>query len=322
MITRLNHKQYVFAFFGVSVFIAVLTFLTGLILFDAGNLAAPPVTGRVSFDEKLMFFHNNTLPERVDVFAIGSSMTLNNLSSSVMVEATGENYRNFSSWGLLVKQMSYLVRFLADRYNPEVIINVTGPMDFYRSAVHADFFGANEVGGYLDGNDLFYLYLKYFDPLYLAKSSGYSKRRRSGNDMYDSVRFDYWGGVSLDIAKVNIDRERWERRIDPSRFDPDAYESLRELAEFLDKKNIQFVMVQPPVRAIAIEDNMESVKKHWKMIEEISREHSFLFVNLYEQQGITDKRFIDSTHLNYEGANIFTGQFIKSSQGAIKAALQ
>ncbi|VAW52108.1 hypothetical protein MNBD_GAMMA05-640 [hydrothermal vent metagenome] len=310
MKNKLEHKQYVLAFLTLSLSIAALTLMAGLVLHKDGSLAAAPVTGRVSFDEKLRYFHNDILPETIEIIAVGSSMTLNNLSSEVMINATGMSYRNFSSWGLSAQQFSYLIKTLVDRYNPKVIINVTGAMDFYKANRKYNFFDAEEVVNYLDGNDEFYLYMKYFDPFYLIKSSAHIKERRTNNESYESVKFDRWGGVALNIDKVDIDKIRWESKIIPSRIDAIEYEALESLAVYLKDKNTQLIMVQSPVRKAAISDNADLITQHWSILKDISQKNAFLFVNLYEQVEITDNYFVDSTHLNSQGAILFTKKFV------------
>lgn len=309
----MDYRQYVILLLAAGICIALLTLGIGKLQYDEGRLAAPPVTGRLSFDEKLLYFRNNPPRDRIRVLAIGSSMTLNNLASVPVSDAVGGGYLNFSSWGLSVRQIAYLTRFLVERYQPEVVINVTGPMDFYRDAAPAEFFDRLEVTGFLDGGSTFLLYMKYFDPFYVVKNSLGLRAIRNGNSSYNSVMFDSAGGVLLDIAPDAIDEKRLNRRMDMARLDESAYAELANLATFLVARNIRYVIVQSPLRTTAIDNDMAGMRRHWGMLEQLAGKHGFRFINLFDSDVVTDGDFVDSAHLGRQGAERFTGKFLESA---------
>jgi len=310
MLSHLGHKTYVIGFIFLVLLMIASAAIIGVVLYRTNNLPAPPVTGRVSFNEKLFDFHNNSLPESIDILAVGSSMTLNNLATSIVIKNRSVKFRNFSSWGLTISEISHLIRFLVERYNPKIIINVSGPMDFYLNRSSPDFFAVKEVQNFLDDNNLIYLYLKYLNPHYLAKYSRFIRRWRTTNTIYESLSFDTSGGVSLSIAKKDVIKERWNAEIKDTEIDPMSYVELHDLASYLKKKKIKLIMVQSPIRGEVLDSNMSEVSAHWMQLENISKKTSFSFFNLHSEHELKNQYFVDSTHLNVKGSELFTEQFL------------
>lgn len=310
MITKPDHKKFVFTFLGLTTTAVMSVLLILFLAYKTGNLAAPPVTGSLSFDEKLYYTAGMKGVKDIDVLAVGSSMTFNNLSSAPIADRISKKFINFSSWGLTIEQTAYFIKFLVPLYKPKIVIIVSSPMDFYYSKRSPALFDKNEVRRYLMGHDVIQSYGKHFDPIYLLKLSKDIKELRSSNSRYESLLFDAYGGVLLDINKANIDRERWETRIDPARLDPEAYRALENLGLFLKQQKITFVMVQPPMRHAAVDGLSGQLANHWQKVKDISSNTSFIFVNMHERLNLSDDFFVDYAHLNYKGADIFTRGFL------------
>ena len=310
MLNKPDHKRFVYVFLGFTT-ITVSSILIGLfIAYGTGNLAAPPVTGSLSFDEKLYYIAETKGIEAIDVLAVGSSMTFNNLASAPIADRLSKKFINYSSWGLTIEQTAYFIKFLVPLYKPKTVIVVSSPMDFYYSNRSPALFDKKEVTQYLMGHDVIRSYGEHFDPIYLLRSSVGIKEQRSTNNGYESLLFDDYGGVLLDINKKNINRKRWETKFDPARLDPKAYEALDDLARFLRLRKITFVIVQPPMRQAAVEGISEQLGNHWRKIKELSVKESFIFVNMHERLDLPDEYFVDYAHLNYKGADKFTRAFL------------
>lgn len=296
--------------------IAVMSILlTMLIAYSRGSLIAPPLTGSLSFDEKLFYIAQAKKVAKVDVLAVGSSMTFNNLSSAQIANGLSNKFINFSSWGLTIQQSSYLIKFLIPIYRPKVVIMVSSPMDFYRNKRKSAFFDTKEVRQYLLNPEIFQAYNRHFDPIYLLKSSSDIKEQRNSNRIYQSLMFDQYGGVLLDMNPTSINKERWETRIDPNRLDPSAYEVLEELALFLKQQNIAFIVVQPPMRQAAVQNITDQLEHHWQQVEAVSLKSSLVFVNLHKELMLSDDFFVDYAHLNYKGADLFTKKLLSHMAG-------
>lgn len=290
-----------------SVITLVATFW---VLFGKGDLTAPPITGSLSFNEKIFYIANNKITEHRDVIAVGSSMTLNNLASEVMVRDYTNSYFNYASWGLTIKQADYYIRFLEAKYHPKVVLMVSSLMDFYRSGRAVKFFDYDEINAYIAHPAYLKLYYDHFDPIYLVRNSLNIKRYRTTNDGYKSLMFDSYGGVGLNISKSNIKKERWERRILIEKMDDEAYAALLSLASYLKNKGVKFVFVQPPIRAFAVQGAQNGLDEHWRKIRRIATETGMKFINLYGIPNFGDRYYVDYSHFNQEGADRFTRQVV------------
>lgn len=310
MITKPDHKKFVFTFLGLTTIAVTSVSLILFLAYKSGNLSAPPVTGSLSFDEKLFFISEARKVGDIDVLAVGSSMTVNNLSSQPIADRVSKKFINFSSWGLTIEQTAYFVEFLVPLYKPKMVIIISSPMDFYDSNRSSALFDKNEVKRYLLNNETFQPYSKHFDPIYLFESSRNIKLQRSTNNIYESLMFDSYGGVLLDMNQSDINKQRWETRIDPSRLDPKAYAALERLALFLKQNKVTFVMAQPPIRHAAVDGILPLLNQHWQKIQEISSNSPFYFINMHDQLNLSDDYFVDYAHLNYKGADIFTRRFL------------
>lgn len=310
ILTKPNHRKFVYIFLSFTAIIVSLI-LTGLfVAYRTGNLAAPPITGSISFDEKLHYIARTKQVEDIDVLAVGSSMTFNNLSSEPVADRISKKFINFSSWGLTIEQTAYLIKFLVPLYKPKIVIVVSSPMDFYYSNRTPALFDKNEVKQYLLNLDVVQSYSKHFDPIYLFNSSRDIKDLRESNNRYESLLFDSYGGVLLDIDKSAINKQRWNTRIDPAKLDPNAYRAFESLALFLKQQNIAFIMLQPPMRRAAVQDLSGQLAQHWQKIEDVSSGTSLTFINMHEQLDFADDLFVDYAHLNSKGAEIFTRKFL------------
>lgn len=317
--TKYSHKKFVYMFIALMLVAITSIMLMLLTAYNRGDLIAPPLTGSISFDEKLYYIARAKKVDKIDVLAVGSSMTFNNLSSSQVAKELGNKFLNFASWGLTIQQSSYLIKFLVPIYKPQVVIIVSSPMDFYRSYRKSAFFDKDEVKQYLLNPEILQAYNRHFDPRYILKSSWGIKDQRKSNHIYESLLFDPYGGVLLDIDQASINKERWETRIDPAKLDPVSYEALEDLALFLKQQDIAFIMVQPPMRQAAVDGLSPQLANHWQKISAISSKTGLTFINMHEKLGFTDNLFVDHAHLNQKGAEIFTQKFLEIASPSILA---
>lgn len=281
-------------------------------LYRNDNLVAPPITGSLSFDEKIFYISKNRILDKRDVIAVGSSMTLNNLASRIIIDEYSESYFNFSSWGLTIKQAKYYIKFLLDIYNPRVVIMVSSPVDFYYSGRVENFFNESEMMSYLLEPNYLQAYYHHFDPYYLIKNSINIWKDRSSNQHYQSLMFDQNGGVTLDMDINDVNLKRWDTAISPQQIDQEAYTDLRELAIFLRNKGVKYVFIQPPMRQHAVEGIDAGLDMHWNKISGIAEMTGMYFINLHRELNFDDTYFVDYCHLNHVGAIHFTKRVVKS----------
>ena len=321
MLKITTHKIFVYALLASTALTILVIGISFFAAYKTGNLIAPPITGSLSFDEKLFFIAKTRPIDKIDVLAVGSSMTLNNLSSLPVVNGISDKFINFASWGLSIKQSEYFIRFLVPLYRPKVVIIVSSPLDFYFDKRDASLFDKEEVNRYLSDGDIIRSYSRHVYPLYMLKASRNIKQQRLLNTMYESLLYDPYGGVLLNIDKSNINQQRWDTKLHLSQIDDNAYGSLERLANFLAAEGIVLVMVQPPIRRAAITGTEDSVERHWKRIEDISLKTSFIFINMDRKLEFSDDYFVDYTHLNRRGADIFTTSLVDIIGPVCKKAL-
>ncbi len=305
-----DSKIFLYAFAGITA--TILSLVIGLFAtrYTTGDLIAPPLTGSISFDEKLMYFASSKQITELDISAVGSSMTLNNWASEPVTAAFDKNYLNYASWGQSFKQTDVLIRFIVSLHKPKVIIMVASPIDFYKNDKKTQFFDHNEVKEYLLNKDVLSAYFKHFDPIYFFNNSIDIKQNRQNNNWYESVMFDFNGGVLLDIEPQKIDKTRWSTTIDMDEVDPSYYTQLKELMTYLSSKNTTLIMIQPPIRCAAIKNQLTSLDMHWKKLSELTDNKNFYFINGHEAMHLDDHFFVDYTHLNKDGAMFFTQKMV------------
>ena len=121
-----------FAIPPLLLFIGIAGFI--YILHRTHLLAPVPLTGSSTFDEKLEAIRARQ-HKPIDVLAIGSSMTLQNLNSQVVLQhlPPGATYYNAGAMGIHIASIRKMLELLEPRFHPKAVILVTGPMDYYRN---------------------------------------------------------------------------------------------------------------------------------------------------------------------------------------------
>ena len=96
-------------------FLLFPTIIIGIIFFTIikkiglENLPALNFSSSYSYNEKIRFLKNKS--NSPSIIAIGSSMTLNNLDSDIVVkELKDDEYLNVSSWGLRISESYKLLK--------------------------------------------------------------------------------------------------------------------------------------------------------------------------------------------------------------------
>jgi len=274
------------------------------------RLAPLPVTGSLLFDEKLEQLRRKG---RLDfrVLALGSSMTLNNLNSASLVERLGpdRSYYNAAAWGMKVSDTRSMLEYLLARSQPEVVIVVSGPMDFYGDA-SAERVLPERFDEVLGGTPYPLLVARYFDLFYYLSEAQRLRLLRTRRDDFDSVALDAWGGVPLDLRYPNVPTERWAQRAEAEGFSEAAYADLEAMAAKLRRQGIGFVCAQSPLRRPALAGAESRLARHWQRVAEILARHGFDFYNLHRSLELDDSEFADYSHLNAQGARRFTDALV------------
>jgi len=303
-----NHKNLLSVIYKI-IFLAT-PFLCIFVYFSLANyeMPIPLISKSISFDAKLHHYSKNNI-NQVEILAIGSSMTLNNLNSDVMVNKLKLKYYNFSSWGLQISDIHYLLKYYANKLLPRFVIICSNTTEFGpKGTIEPPTF--NELRIY----DMFnwYFYFKNPNIFKFAKQNIRYKKYLSDNS-YTNLSFDRYGGAALNIPKENISLTRWNRQFDFPKDDSAAqYLELDQLAKFLNKNNIKLIFIQTPMRKGYLSDAKSNllIGKHFTKCKDIVESNNGIYGNFHDTTIFDDSLFVDQLHLNEKGSVVFTKQVV------------
>ena len=267
------------------------------------KLPPPPFTGSISFDEKAVWLAKR-LQQPCDLLAIGSSMTVNNLDSSVF---EGQQLVNASSWGMKIQQTDYFLELLLHYWSPKTVVVITAPIDFEGDYRGAKIFDRDKLKRFFDEGNLFRAHLHYLSAQYLLGSFNEVQRDRVGRKTYYSLDFDGSGSVPLDLMSEGFERleERWMKPVaQEESIDEANYTGLVRLANRCREKGIRFVLVQAPIREdiFTEKDRKFLTQTHWPRLAKACLDNGGASHNFHGNLLLSTDQFADSTHLNRDGA--------------------
>ena len=303
----------------ILIFLVLMLIVLSFIFFyfykiGGDDLPASRYSNSISFNEKIDFMKTKDI-SKIEYISIGSSMTLNNIDSEIIVDHLGSNYINLGSWGFKISNSSEFLEKMTDFFpDLKAVIISASFVDFTTGTWSA------EVNYSLLRADLKYGLdiLSYFlspDLKYLRDNSRSNNKLKKKKNMYSSLAFDEYGGCILDIDSDKINNERWVNDISKFNIDESELRSLEILLKFLRKKNIQAVFAIPPQRRGMINDtNIITINEKIKKIQTVVEENSGIFVNSFGFGAWDDSLFVDYAHLNKTGAARFTDSLIWKSK--------
>ncbi len=280
-----------------------------IVLYFAGY--HPLLTNSVSFDAKIENLKAHKI-KQVDMLAVGSSMTLNNVQSQVVVDSLKCSYYNLSSWGLQISDLRYMLKYYVPKFKPRYVLLVSSVVDFTTR-------GNSTIKDYIEMPDFLkgykpYFYYQNFNPiLSIVDRKHELNTLKNVKDDYTSLSFDEYGGIPLKIPPEKISAERWNYQPQFPTKDTDyQYEALDSLARHLNQMHIKLFFVQPPIKRsyVAALNDSTIIPQHFSKSESIVTRNNGIYINLSalpEYQ--TDKLFIDQFHLSDTGARLFSQQF-------------
>lgn len=286
----------------------------GFYLYQTDSLPAPMLSNRFSFDEKMRFMRL-THSYDADVVVLGSSTGINNFLSDIIVAdpRIGSRYFNFSAWGMTTHAVLKCWHFIKKISDPKVLIL---PIDLFEFQKYNEKFIFNEkdVLRYLSGANPLWYYVKCHKSGMMERIRNAGRRRRNNNNV-DSMKFDENGGVALEIPAEHIKPHTpWQDEFYPEIFYDTAYEAMEELLTETHRDGIVAVIVQSPLREPVYDDGSDissSVQRHWAKVDSLANKYGAFFLNMQRMDSIDRKYFVDSIHLNREGAALFTEEFIQ-----------
>lgn len=267
---------------------------------------APRITNNISLNAKLRMLKERR-GRRVDLLAIGSSMTLNNLSSRAVLEVFHDSsYLNIGAWGTDLAQSFELAEDIVPLMDPSTVLMVTNLGDFSADADRYEV-DSTLMADYLTKWTEADAYLRTRDAGYYLRQMELNAVRMNDAGNYERLVFDPWGGVELNVPRDRIDRERFDRT-PPAVADLSErqYQALEKLAAYLERRHVRFVLIQSPYRAGLLSPVLDpEVAAHKRRLEAIVTAHGHRFADGTDRSW-PDSLFCDYGHMNARGAYLFT----------------
>lgn len=270
--------------------------------------AIPNVSNSLSFNAKMYFMKSKKLDTTVHVIAVGSSMTLNNIHSATIAAHFDNSYINTASWGQSIVDDYKLIKIFTPLYKPETIIITSNFMDFQNEWSKIKF---ELLDSYLSKT-----YTKSgFDLRYNIKNAEELEAYMQNQSLYNYLNYDDHGGVNLDAQYLITDSLRWKgRAVDESPLDPIQYAYLDSISNFCNSNKISLIFVQSPFRvgyySQMTSDQKAYLNNHVKKVDSILGINNQFFINTLDNKW-SDELFVDYSHLNKEGSEVFTHLFLE-----------
>lgn len=320
-----KYNKYLFS--NLVVFFCFLVLLTFL-LEGKKLLIAPQFIASISFDEKARFFRE-VKPKKSQIVAIGSSITVNHLDTTLLKNENGNQiaFTNFGFYGLPISELKPSLNLAVNVINkPNTVLILTAPPDFHGCSTSAHPDGKHLTLNNLNGEDLvkyilsdipgIFYHAKYrdlwrmLDPNLMLEV----RRQRNTNDTVDSLKFDSSGSVLLEVPKENFSPERWQGKpwaqvMSQLSSQHTCYDSFQNLADYIQQNNMNLVVVLSPVRQGYLnkfDPSRENLGSHKERVKAILSKSDSLLIDAHSELQLSDEYFVDAIHLNKKGAQILT----------------
>jgi hypothetical protein len=307
---------------------SVIIILLTLILEQQKLLTAPQFLASISFDEKARFL-KEVKPKNSSLIAVGSSIAVNHIDSSLLKDAKGNliAFTNYASYGLQMVDLKDLVDFSVNLSGkPKTVLVLSAPVDFQSCSpnkkmdahyVSLKNLHREDAVNYIQSDiPAVYYHAKYqtlsrmLDPGLMLKV----RRQRTTNNTLDSLKFDSSGSVLLEVPKENIPPDRWEgnqwSKVMSQLSQQDAcYGSLENLANYTQQNGINLVFVLSPIRQGYLNEfdpNQKSMSSHRERLQLILGKSNSLLIDAHTDLQLSDEYFVDAFHLNKKGSQILT----------------
>ncbi|BAV10157.1 hypothetical protein FLA_6217 [Filimonas lacunae] len=284
----------------------------------------PLLTNSVSFDAKVEYAQQRNI-RQANVMALGSSMTLNNISSRVMVDSLDTSYFNFSCWGLQMADTRLMAVNYVPKYKPRYVLICSSLPDFSKpenTATYKNYFSTDD---YWREHWSGIFYFKNYNSLWeiIARKMGREEQARNGN-IYNSLSFDDGGGVLLDVPKDRISESRWNEQFTfPNNYTNNQYQELALLSNYLKKNQVKLVFVQAPIKESFIlnSSSQDELNRHFNRCRNIVEQNGGVYMNYHDPALYTNDLFVDQFHLSETGATMFTRQITHQLKNNLLTAL-
>jgi hypothetical protein len=315
---RFIKKLFLFAFY--TLVLSICLALPVIIHYDVktSDIPAPHLSDSYPYNEKIKFLHEHGA--EADIITIGSSMSLNNLSSDVITERLGSHsYINTASWGMSMKDDYLLLKILTETRNPHTLVIASNIPDFQTWDKKVKYVILKD---YVRGRNSYLSFLKTFNLKYYIHSF-IAKKFRSRSNEYEYLGFDQYGGVPYNGDNFHIVAERWNQDFLEQETMPVQYDYLDSMATFCKARNIRFYFFESPLRqglySKLSQEKINKLTAHLNKVKSILAKTNHQFVNANDTIW-NDSLFVDGIHFHKQGAALFTAYCFNKLTPAVSPA--
>ena len=267
---------------------------------------APRVKKNIDVNKKLAFARN-TVPEKLDVLAVGSSMTLNNLNTEAVLDHYGKiAYLNAGAWGTGASEVRLLGSILAKKYHPKTVIVATNMMDFKKEEnVLAE--DSASIASYVNGSPTWFSYLRHWNAPYYLRQSESNKLRFTDPANYEYLGFDACGGATLVVPADRIDHGRFNAGPPKSELmDEERYLAFTDFAKNMRAMNIDLVVLESAYRdGLRTKENDAQQAQHVERLRAMLVPLGHTLIDANERHW-PDSLYVDGSHFGKAGSKEFT----------------
>ncbi len=278
----------------------------------SGYLPPPPFAKSISFDEKVVWLRHHA-QSRIDLLALGSSMTLSDLDSEALVaHRQGRNFVNASSWGLKIRHINKFLRLLDGIYEIKSLLICVSPVDFRADERGDEVPHRQLVDRYLRGGSQPLAQILLFSGDYFVGNLKKMDFYRHRNNHYQSLLYDRYGGVSFVADGFAIDENRWQGKfLEQAAPDERNFQALVELAGYCRERGIGLCLWTTPARQQVVDRFAKDLfAAHLLRLRKLAESQRF---DLFEanNDAFDDSMFVDWGHLNEKGAKLYTTSMLQ-----------
>jgi hypothetical protein len=270
----------------------------------------PIVTNSTLFDLKMIRLQKQHI-ERVKVMSIGSSVSLYEFNSGIILQNLHRSYYNFATWGLQISDMRTLLKSFVKDYRPRYVIIGSSIGDFI-SPSNETYLNYVNTDPYIRKNFPEVFYFKNYNSIHQI-----IRRKHTAFP----VQLDSWGGALLTVKAKDINQEKWnEHNIFPTKYTAYQYHELDSLGIWLHAQHIKLIFVQAPIKASYANTaaSKQILRHHFDQCRAIIEKHDGVYLNYYNPAVFTDSLFFDQYHLQAAGGIVFTRQLVSNLKKTIK----
>lgn len=260
---------------------------------------SPNISNNQSINHKL-YISSQVVKSPLQVVAIGSSITLNNLYAPTIVTELDSSFYNFACSGLNISSVQFMAEFYMKRYNYKTLIIASQIEDFNPEQA---FTFPTEREFNMMYNQHYYL-LSLFSPF---KSLMPFTSINTDSTNLACQKYDAWGGVHLYIDKTNVEKGRWDATYKIHNKE-NSYQSLERICQLSQKNNISLIFAIPPYKKgfITEDEAIVDYQKHIDRCRYILNSYKYQLYDFSEDSHFDESHFADIIHLNEKGAILFT----------------